>query len=78
MLDEVQRAPELVSYLQGIVDRDSRMGLFLYREGCAATPGGKGSNAIPAGAHLRDFRGVRDQETPPPEGLSRFPLFLAG
>jgi len=29
ILDEVQRCPELFSYLQGIVDGDGRMGLFL-------------------------------------------------
>ena len=29
VLDEVQRAPELLSYLQGIVDSDGRMGLFV-------------------------------------------------
>ena len=29
VLDEVQRAPELLSYLQSIVDADGRMGLFL-------------------------------------------------
>lgn len=29
VLDEVQRCPFLLSYLQGIVDRDGRMGLFL-------------------------------------------------
>jgi len=29
VLDEVQRAPELLSYLQGRVDADGRMGLFL-------------------------------------------------
>lgn len=29
ILDEVQRCPDLFSYLQGIVDRDGRMGLFI-------------------------------------------------
>lgn len=29
ILDEVQRCPELFSYLQGVVDADGRMGLFL-------------------------------------------------
>ncbi|MFO7840294.1 MAG: AAA family ATPase [Desulfosalsimonadaceae bacterium] len=29
VLDEVQRVPHLLSYLQGIVDRDGRMNLFL-------------------------------------------------
>lgn len=29
VLDEVQRCPELFSYLQGIVDNDGRMGLFV-------------------------------------------------
>ena len=29
VLDEVQRAPELLSYLQSRVDADGRMGLFL-------------------------------------------------
>jgi len=29
VLDEVQRCPELFSYLQGIVDADGRMGLFI-------------------------------------------------
>lgn len=29
ILDEVQRAPELLSYLQGIVDADGRMGRFI-------------------------------------------------
>jgi predicted AAA+ superfamily ATPase len=29
ILDEVQRCPELFSYLQGIVDEDGRMGLFV-------------------------------------------------
>jgi hypothetical protein len=29
LLDEVQRAPELLSYLQGIVDRDPRPGRFI-------------------------------------------------
>ena len=29
LLDEIQRAPELLSYLQGIVDRDGRPGLFV-------------------------------------------------
>lgn len=29
VLDEIQRAPELPSYLQGIVDADGRMGLFV-------------------------------------------------
>lgn len=29
ILDEIQRCPELFSYLQGIVDNDTRMGLFV-------------------------------------------------
>lgn len=29
VLDEVQRCPDLLSYLQGIVDEDGRMGLFI-------------------------------------------------
>ena len=29
VLDEVQRCPEILSYLQSLVDRDGRMGLFL-------------------------------------------------
>ncbi len=29
VLDEIQRAPELLSYLQGVVDRQQRMGLFI-------------------------------------------------
>ncbi len=29
VLDEVQRCPELLSYLQSIVDNDGRMGLFI-------------------------------------------------
>lgn len=29
VLDEIQRCPELFSYLQGIVDEDGRMGLFI-------------------------------------------------
>jgi predicted AAA+ superfamily ATPase len=29
VLDEIQRCPDLFSYLQGIVDRDGRMGLFV-------------------------------------------------
>ena len=29
ILDEVQRAPELFSYLQGVVDADRRMGRFI-------------------------------------------------
>ncbi|MDX9987970.1 ATP-binding protein [Thiothrix unzii] len=29
ILDEIQRCPDLFSYLQGIVDRDGRMGLFI-------------------------------------------------
>ena len=30
VLDEVQRCPEILSYLQSMVDRDDRMGLFLH------------------------------------------------
>ena len=29
VLDEVQRCPDLFSYIQGIVDKDGRMGLFI-------------------------------------------------
>ena len=29
ILDEIQRSPELFSYLQGVVDQDGRMGLFV-------------------------------------------------
>lgn len=29
VLDEVQRCPELLSYLQGVLDRDGRMGLYV-------------------------------------------------
>lgn len=29
ILDEIQRAPEITSYLQGVVDRDQRKGLFI-------------------------------------------------
>ena len=29
VLDEVQRCPNLFSYIQGIVDKDGRMGLFI-------------------------------------------------